>query len=124
MMWWPFPGPGPFGGGPSHVGAAILGGLGVVFGMIVATLLLVALVAFLILLVRFLIVGTKAAELYVARHREVGAPTAPAPTPAPTAPAAPTPDPAPDAAPARAPRTRTTTTPVAPRTRAPRPPRT
>jgi hypothetical protein len=60
----PFPG---WGAGFGH-GAILFGALAVVVGAIVALFLFVALVAFLFLLVRFLIVGTKAAELYIAEH--------------------------------------------------------
>ena len=106
MTWWPFPVPGPFGGAAAHIGGALLSGLGVLFGMVAASVVLVGAVALLILLIRFLIVGTKAAELYLAQHRdEVAAPVPADPAPPKVAP-------------------RTSASPAAPRTRAPRTPRT
>jgi len=75
----PFPGPHlPFPHGIAAAFAGLLGVGGLIVGVLVALLALVALAAFTVLLVRFLVVGTKAAELYVARHRDDDAPTAPA----------------------------------------------
>src|SRR5690606_32240849 len=81
----------PFGFAPLHLFGAIMYGL-------FSFLALVAAIAVVFLLVRFLLVATKAAQLYVARHepaRDTTPPTVPAaavPTPpAPESPTAPEP---------------------------------
>lgn len=70
-----FDGYGPFGGGFGHVVFTILGGLFSLFMFLVA-------IALIFLLVRFLLVATKAAQIYVAKN----SPAAPA-KPAATTPA-------------------------------------
>jgi len=89
-----FDGPGPF--GPfAHFGMVVIGGLLWLFMLLVA-------IALIFLLVRYLLVATKAHQLYIAQN------TPPAATPTATSPAATTPAPtaaAPATKPAPKPRT-------------------
>ncbi|MGN6326503.1 hypothetical protein [Pseudolysinimonas sp.] len=110
----PWPGPGPHGPlgellrATYGVGAAIV-------AVVVALVVLAGIIAFLVILVRYLLTATKAAELYIAAQREAAsvplAPKAPAPAPAPAVIDRPESAPAPKQA-------------RAPRARAPRAPRT
>jgi hypothetical protein len=81
---------------------SIWGVLSTAFTALVALILLAVIAALIFLLVRFLLVGTRAAELYIARNSDTGpiaivpesAPVAPEPvTPEPVAPEPVTPEP-------------------------------
>ena len=67
------------------------GALSALFTAVGAFLLFLALIGLAVLLARYLLVATKAAELYVARNGEIAPPPATAATVADAAPAAPTP---------------------------------
>lgn len=74
----------PF-GGPFHI-------LGMIVWAMASFLTLVVIVAILVLLVRYLLVATRAHKLYIANNTPAAAPSAPAATPAaPATPAATTP---------------------------------
>ena len=70
---------------PFHLFSLFGGILSVFLGL----LIFAAVIAVLFLLIRFLIVGTHAAQLYVAKNAPAPAPVAPAPAAAPSAPAEP-----------------------------------
>lgn len=95
-----FDGPGPF--GPfAHFGMVVIGGLLWLFMLLVA-------IALIFLLVRYLLVATKAHQLYIAQNTPpAAAPTVSAPAATSAAPtvSAPAPKPAPTTKPAPKPRT-------------------